>query len=120
MIKRNSLLFVLAIFAISIIGCDSKGYYDNIYDFENEKWHKDSALIFDFDIVDSTQIFNVFISNRNTGQYKYSNLYLFITTQLPNQSILKDTLECVLADPSGQWLGKGFGNIWGQKSLTFP
>ncbi len=52
-------------------------------------------------------------------------MYLFITTELPNQQVIKDTLECVLADPSGKWLGKGFGNIWSnkivyRKNVRFP
>ena len=30
----------------------------------------------------------------------------------PNGGLLKDTVNCVLADNRGKWLGKGVGDLW--------
>jgi gliding motility-associated lipoprotein GldH len=38
-------------------------------------------------------------------------LYLFLNTRLPNSNLTRDTIELVLADVNGKWLGKGFGAI---------
>jgi len=29
----------------------------------------------------------------------------------------RDTMECILADPNGKWLGEGLGDIWDNKIL---
>ena len=39
-------------------------------------------------------------------------MYIFLDTKYPNNSISRDTIECILADPSGKWLGDGSGDIW--------
>ena len=57
--------------------------------------------------------------------YAYRNLYLFLTTRLPNNNRTRDTLELILADPQGNWLGKGFGalhdnQILVRRNLSFP
>lgn len=105
--------------------CDSNRLYEQNIDFANETWHKDSVLQFDVEIVDSNAIYNVYLYNRINGQYKYSNMFFFITTNLPYNHTLSDTLECILAEPNGKWLGKGFGNIWSnkipyRKNIKFP
>lgn len=109
-----------AIIAILIIAvsCDTNRVYENNVDFPNESWHKDSLVTFEVDITDSLAIYNMYINCRINGQYgkyDYSNLYLFVDTYLPYNHEVIDTLECILADPDGRWLGKGFGNIWSNK-----
>ncbi len=32
--------------------------------------------------------------------------------QGPNGGILQDTVNCILADNRGKWLGKGVGDLW--------
>lgn len=66
-----------------------------------------------FDVlIDDTLSFNdVYINIRNSGDYKYSNIYLFMSTIYPNQKISVDTIECILANKEGKWLGKGLGDI---------
>jgi gliding motility-associated lipoprotein GldH len=41
-----------------------------------------------------------------------SNLYMFITTTAPSGHSIVDTVEVVLADDKGKWLGSGLGDIW--------
>ena len=54
---------------------------------------------------------------RNDGRYEYSNLWLFIRTNSPTGAILRDTLECRLANEQGRWQGRGSG---GRFSLEIP
>ncbi len=116
-------LFILI--AWITLSCDSNRVYERNIDFINENWHKDSILQFDLEILDSNAVYHVYLNNRISGAYKYSNLYLFVTTELPHNGKLRDTIECVLADPNGKWLGKGYGNIWSnqipyKKNIRFP
>lgn len=122
--KTNRLLLI-PILLLGIYSCDPNRIYDTSTSLYNESWHKDTFLLFEVPVTDTLQAYNMYINNRITGQYGYENMYLFITTKLPNQVIVRDTLECILAEPNGRWLGKGFGNIWTnripyKKQFRFP
>mgnify|MGYP001769078661 CR=1 FL=1 len=110
---RSSGFFILVF--MGFMACDPNRFYENNVDFKSETWHKDSVAIFDVEIPDTFGVYNIYLNSRINGQYGYSNLYLFVTTLLPNEQIIRDTLECILADVNGKWLGKGFGNIWSNK-----
>ena len=42
-------------------------------------------------------------------------MYLFIDADMPDNNSIRDTVECILRNPAGKILGKGFGNIWSNK-----
>jgi gliding motility-associated lipoprotein GldH len=58
-------------------------------------------------INDTVSAYNLYVITRNTGQYEYSNLYLFITAHSPDGNQVRDTAEILLANENGKWLGKG-------------
>jgi gliding motility-associated lipoprotein GldH len=85
----------------------------------------DSVLVYDVAVEDSLSLNKLFINIRNNTDYPYSNLYLFVTTEFPNGHITRDTIECILADKDGRWLGSGSGRIKDnkimlQQGLRFP
>ena len=59
----------------------------------------------------------MYVNVRHASHYQYANLFVFITINFPNEKIAKDTLECKLADESGQWKGEGMGDIWDNQIL---
>ncbi len=70
------------------------------------------------DVLDTVSLFNLFVNIRNTGNYKYSNLFLFVDVFQPEGKIERDTIECILADSRGKWLGSsGSGSIWDNQIL---
>jgi gliding motility-associated lipoprotein GldH len=97
--------------AIILISCSGKSVYNSSVDIPNEKWNIDSLATFSVDIADTSSVHNIFVTLRNTTEYPNSNLYLFIQTTSPTGAMLRDTLECILADTRGNWLGKGFGAL---------
>jgi gliding motility-associated lipoprotein GldH len=74
-------------------------------------------MVYGVDITDTINPCNVYINVRNASDYPFSNLFLFLETRYPNGAFSKDTLECVLADGSGKWLGSGSGDIWDNQIL---
>ena len=54
---------------------------------------------------------------RHADAYPYSNLYLFLTTKYPDGKVTLDTLECILANQKGEWMGNGAGDIF---DITIP
>ncbi len=111
--------------ALTVLACDSNRVFEENIDFTSEKWHRDSVLVFNVEISDTLAVYNIYINNRITQQYEYSNLYLFINADMPHNQSLRDTLECILRNPAGKILGKGFGNVWSnkipyRKHIRFP
>ncbi len=106
-------VIVVAITVIFILpSCNKDIVYMHNTNFKNEQWHKDSTVIFEIEVTDTNQIYNLYLNTRINGQYEYSNLYLFVSTDLPNNKQIKDTAEYILALPNGKWTGKGFGSVW--------
>ncbi|MBP5307283.1 MAG: gliding motility lipoprotein GldH [Paludibacteraceae bacterium] len=74
-------------------------------------WEKDSIGLFEVNIDDVSSSYTALINVRHHTSYPYQNLWLFTSLERPDGSIEKDTLECILTDNSGAWLGSGFGSM---------
>ncbi len=74
-------------------------------------------LVFDVPVSDTLNKYNIFVTVRNADSYDFNNLYLFIDINSPMKVTERDTIECILADASGRWLGEGLGDIWDNKIL---
>jgi len=85
--------------------------FDKNKQLENAVWKSSDIVKFTVPLNDSVQPYNFYINIRNSTDYKYSNLYLFIKTFYPSGKISVDTVECYLADNEGKWLGKRSGKV---------
>lgn len=105
--------FALTIFTLFLLltSCDSNRVYEKSLRIPDELWLQNNILFFETEIKDIAPQYNFYINIRNTTDYKYSNIYFFINTTFPSGEIAHDTLECILADYKGKWLGHGFGKI---------
>jgi gliding motility-associated lipoprotein GldH len=98
-----AVFFLIAIFS----SCDNKRFYEKNLAIKNEVWNVNDKPFFEIEVNDTLQAFNFYINIRNSSSYEYSNIFLFLNTYLPNGEQSRDTIECILADPRGNWLGKG-------------
>lgn len=118
-------LIIIGLFALIFAACDKNRVYDSSKSIENEQWHYQKFLKFDVSIDDTINLHKFFINIRNNNEYEYQNIYLFLTTKLPDGKKSQDTLLCYLADEKGKWLGTGLGDIKDSKlllkdNLRFP
>lgn len=111
--KSGFITFVLLL----LWSCDRNVVYEQFVSIEDKTWDNSNIIHFNVDIEDTVSLHNIYISVRNTGQYEYSNLYLFVTSVSPNGNLAKDTTEITLADEHGKWLGKGSASIY---TLYYP
>ncbi len=111
MILKNIHIFWLVALAALISSCDSKVVFEKYKPIPGQKWNKDSLVVIDVPVNDTLQNHNILIDIRNNVTYNYSNLWLFIEIVQPDGEAMKDTFELTLANPSGKWLGEGFGSI---------
>jgi gliding motility-associated lipoprotein GldH len=126
MLKKPSIKFAVIIIISTIIySCTSGISFSENVKLPDYGWYKDNAVLYNVSITDSISTFDFGIDVRNSVDYRYSNLYIFLYTEFPNGNISKDTIEFILADNEGRWLGKGWGelkenNIILKKNLRFP
>lgn len=100
------------IVAIVMIACNSDIMYDGSVRVANPTWHADSVARFEITIEDTTSDYQSGILIRNSGDYAYQNLWLFITEIAPDSTITCDTIQYFLADNYGRWLGSGIGSLY--------
>lgn len=81
---------------------------------EESFWHRDSIQRFSFEIPDSTRMYNVRATFRNSASYPFYNLYFQFTLKDPSEQILVQELKDVnLFDPkTGEPFGSGLGDLF--------
>ena len=98
-------LFFILIGVLTLTSCDNAMIYGEDVDIKDHVWHKDSVLSFESDsLVDLPQVLKIGITVRNTVDYKFRNLWLFVEIELPNKEIpIRDTLNHALMTAEGFW-----------------
>lgn len=107
--KQLALVLVVFYALFFMVSCDSNRYFEQNQEIKNEKWVYNEAKNFSFEMMDTTSLFNFYINLRNTNDYPFANLYVFINSQFPDGEIARDTIELQLAELNGKWLGSGNG-----------
>ncbi|WP_318311157.1 gliding motility lipoprotein GldH [Flagellimonas crocea] len=121
--RNNLLLLLVAVLVLS--SCNDLLVYSEYKPIKEGNWQMDEAVDFQFSELDSTQTYNMFINIRNDETFPFSNLFLITELEYPSGNTVKDTLEYRMAEPSGEWLGKGFGStkenkLWFKENIDFP
>lgn len=110
-------LTILFISALALYSCDRNGVYEANVDTQDECWNMNNTITFSVPVVDTISFQNIIINIRNTANFPNSNLYLFVTTTSPMGATISDTIEGIIADDQGKWLGKGFGYVYDNRIL---
>ena len=104
------LLFVCGL--LILLSCDPSRVYEKNIKIPDGIWYKNNRINFEVLIEDTASAHNLYVNVRNTSLYPMSNLFLFIQTTAPSGHTIKDTVEVILTDEKGKWLGSGLGDIW--------
>jgi gliding motility-associated lipoprotein GldH len=108
--------FIISVFLLSFLVSCSGSFYDKSYGIENEVWQSHKMYQFHVEVDDMNSRHNIFIHLRNSTEYLYSNIFLFVHVLYPDNTELVDTVEGILSDHKGEWLGSGSGRL---KSNSF-
>ena len=116
---------VLLLVIITLSSCNDLMVYSEYKPIKDGKWQMDEPVQFEFSKLDSTVTYNMFLDIRNDDSYPFSNLFLIAELEYPSGNATKDTLEYKMAEPSGEWLGKGMGSVkenklWFKENIVFP
>ncbi len=110
-------LFILLFTILILSSCDPDRVYEKNIKIPDAIWQRDNIVRFELVVEDTISSHNLYVNVRNSNLYPVSNLYLYITTTAPSGHAIKDTVEVILADSRGKWLGSGLGDIWDLQQL---
>lgn len=109
-ISRKTGLAALSILVL-LTSCGRNILYSDVVKMKDEEWSMYDPANFSCPVNDTTGSYNVSFSVRTSTEYPYRNLFLFVVTTFPSGTTLTDTVQGMLTDEKGEWLGKGVGDI---------
>ena len=110
----------ILIFIAILSSCGNSATYEEYKKLDNNIWHKDSVLTYDFDLPENAD-YNISLDIRHAYQYPFSNLYL--KYQLAeNGTKIDDALVNIdlFNRKTGKPLGNGLGDIFDYQVLILP
>lgn len=118
-------LLLALLVLVAAAACNKNVVYEESIAIDPEAWQVDSIAKFSFDITDTVPSYSVSFIVRNSGDYQYQNLWLFVRNIEPDLRSHNDTVQLMLADDLGNWVGSGIGSIYSatyeyQHKLRFP
>lgn len=108
--KKITLAVAITLLFFFFTGCGSKDF-DERKVIPEANWAEENRIPFDVTVDDTLSVYTFGMSLRHMENYRYSNLYVFLHTTMPNGNITHDTIECILATPDGHWVGKSSGSM---------
>jgi len=103
---------LMMIFIFMLSACDTNTVFEENLEIKNAEWNRSEKAYFEFEIEDSTAVYEIYLNFRHGGDYPYQNIYLFTETVSPSGKLAKDTAQMLLANNKGKWFGKGIGDIF--------
>jgi len=124
--KNQFALFILSTAALLCMSsCDSNRLYETNTPVANEKWTYDDAKTFSFDVKDTAAHYNIYINLRHSFQFEWRNIYVDVTTGLPDGKKMNKRVNLPLSEADGKWYGSCLGDncdipVLIQENAKFP
>jgi gliding motility-associated lipoprotein GldH len=111
--------------AILLASCETPSEFEGNQPIDPSGWKATESVHFEFETNDTVQLHNFYIDVRNREDYAFSNIFFFVEMEFPNGKKSVDTVECMLANQQGEWLGNPTANLYDheflyQRAKQFP
>jgi gliding motility-associated lipoprotein GldH len=105
--SRKSFVLVSFCFVLILLSaCNDNYIFNKSIDLENAVWAYNDTLVYDFEIKDTIQPYQLFLNINHSPDFAAQNIYSRIYTQFPDGTNAVDTISLELLDNFGSWLGK--------------
>jgi gliding motility-associated lipoprotein GldH len=126
--RALNILYPAALFLITMLAgscTDPNSVIDTNTEIADHNWSYVNRVNFNVKIDDEKAAYNQYLNLRVTGNYKYSNIFVIVYQITPDKKTQTTRFEVKLANPDGEWLGKGSGNLYSyqvllRKNYHFP
>lgn len=117
----------LLVLLFLVTGCRPERVYDEKRSIPQSGWDYVDVKVFAFDMQDTLQKYDLYITTRHLYQYEWRNMWVKVETNLPDGRKLSERVNLVLTEPDGTWLGSCdcvgdycYTEIPLQLGVTFP
>lgn len=116
--KHTTILCLIALMFLGLASCGVKSpYYQKQEAVPGAQWDYKFQPVFKVDIPDTQSLYRFYLLVRHDEAYPNANLWFRLKMKAPGDSTFSEgvRIEKDLADPKGEWLGRGMGGIWEHK-----
>lgn len=110
-INKLILFSSMALASVCFSSCQKGILIDKTVSIPENGWTRDEFIPFHFTVLDTSIPYNFYFSMRHHKDYPFMNAFFLLYTRFPNKEIKIDTIECILSDYQGKWIGTGIGNF---------
>jgi gliding motility-associated lipoprotein GldH len=109
----RSFLPLFFLIGIVFLSCEGNDFYNHSETIPAKGWDLNGTLYYQDSLRDDVpekMNFEVYI--RHTNLYPYQNLWMYILTKTSDGVNRLDSINWILSEPSGRWLGSGWGSLY--------
>lgn len=99
------------------MSCGKKPMYSDTHEFQNGVWSSGAMPAFEFEAKDSTKTYDLSFLLRINNEYDFQNIWILMHTDKPDGSFSTDTVNLLLSDERGRWLGKKSGPVYSYQAI---
>lgn len=98
---------ILPLIALSLLffSCGPEVIYEKKLDLPDSGWTYTDTLHYEFDITDTSKLYNLFLDINHLKDFSSQNLYVKIHTGFPDGNRTDQVLSIDVFDKIGRWLG---------------
>ncbi len=98
-------LSVLLIFTSFLCSCGPNYIFDEEKPITDSNWTYTDSLTFQFEVTDTSKVYNLNLEIDHSMAYRHQNLYVQIATLFPSKKRDVQVISLELANKYGAWLG---------------
>ena len=122
---NTKFFFLLLLVIVGLAACDQNKIFESNVNIPADGWSRFEHARFEVEITDTISPCNIYINVRNNSRYRHMELWLFVDVHTPSGIVERDTMEILLADHRGKWLGNGLGDKFDtrmvfRRNIRFP
>ncbi len=101
----------LIIFLSAAISCNTIDVYEKTKMFSSHSWPESEKPSFQFNIKDTSALYNIYLVFRHQDSYRYNNVWINLNMRGPSDT-LQVRREFILSNNLQGWLGSGMDDIF--------
>jgi len=115
--QLNKIGVLLGFAAILVTSCGKAPMYSETHEFQNGVWSSGAMPAFEFNAEDSIKAYDLSFLLRINNEYDFQNIWILMHTEKPDGSFSTDTVNVLLSDERGRWLGKKSGAVYSYQAI---
>lgn len=98
----HRLLFAIVL-SVILSSCGSDAHYDSMESVGDDGWQQSETISLNVNIDDASAPYDIYLNVRNTKDYEYMNMFIFLDVTNPSGQTFRDTVALSIADENGKW-----------------